>query len=61
MDDLKDVFTVRKDSKSLKTYMDCSDGTYCFEVKDGDKILYRGGSFEKATQIYEIVTPHASF
>jgi hypothetical protein len=53
MEQLIGVFTAKKDSKSLMTYLDCSEGSYCFEVKDGDKLLYRGDSFEKAQQAYE--------
>jgi hypothetical protein len=59
MDDLRNVFTVRKSSKSLKTYLNCSEGSHCFEVKDGDEIFYRGDSFEKATQVYENLTSQA--
>lgn len=54
------IFTAKKDSKSLETYLDCSEGTYCFEVKEGDKLLYRGDSFEKARQTYENPVPESS-
>jgi hypothetical protein len=60
MDILRDVFTAKKDSKSLKTYLDCSEGSLCFEVRDGDKLIYRGDSFERATQTYENLIPGAS-
>jgi hypothetical protein len=53
MDRLMNVFTASKDSKTLNRYLDCSDGNYCFEVKDGDLLLYRGDSFEKAQEAYE--------
>lgn len=60
MDDLIHVFTARKNSKSLKTYLDCSGGGYCFEVKDGDRLFYRGDSFEKAIEIYGNLFPEVS-
>ena len=60
MGDLILVFTARKNSKTLITYLDCSEGGYCFEVKDGEKLLYRGDSFEKAKQTYESLIPEAS-
>jgi hypothetical protein len=55
------IFTVSKDSKCLKTFADYpGQGDYCFEVKDGDRILYHGDSFEKARQTYESPAPEAS-
>jgi hypothetical protein len=60
MDELTGVFTAKKDSKSLKTYLDPSQGRYCFEVKDGDRLLYRGDSFEEARQAYENLMPQSS-
>jgi len=60
MSDLKQVFTATKNSKSLMTYLDCSEGCYCFEVKDGEKLLYSGDSFEDALQTYENLIPEAS-
>lgn len=53
MEGLVHVFTARKNSRSLNTYMDCSEGSFCFEVKDGDRLFYSGDSFEKATQTFE--------
>jgi len=46
MDELKHVFTAEKNSKTLKTYLDCSKGSLCFEVRNGDTLFYRGDSFE---------------
>jgi hypothetical protein len=60
MDEPIHIFTVRKTSKSLNTYVDCSGEGYCFEVKDGDRLFYRGDSFEKATQTYENLLPEAT-
>jgi hypothetical protein len=61
MGQLKHVFTASKNSKSLVTYLDSSEGGYCFEVKDGEELLYRGGSFEDARKTYENLIPEASF
>jgi hypothetical protein len=45
----------------LETFVNCSGkGDYCFEVWDGDRILYHGDSFEKATHTYESPAPEAS-
>ena len=57
MNELMPILIVRKDSKCLETFVDCSGkGDYCFEVWDGERILYHGDSFEKATHTYESQT-----
>ena len=60
MRELIGIFTAKKDSKTLETYLDAEEGTYCFEVKDGDRVLYRGDSFQKARQTYENSVPESS-
>ena len=57
---MNEIFTATKDSRCLRTFVDSSgEGALCFEVKDGEKLLYRGTSFEKARETYEGLIPEA--
>ncbi len=53
MYEARQVWSIEKDTKSLKTYLVPSTGNFRFEVKDHDEILYNGKSFERAMNLYE--------
>jgi hypothetical protein len=53
MEKAAEVFSMTKNSKSLKTYLIPSSGNWRFEVKDHERILYKGESFQKARTVYE--------
>ena len=53
MDETRELYTVKEGTKSLKEYVICSTNRHRFEVKDRDRILYEGESFQQARSLYE--------
>ncbi len=58
MEGASEVFSMTKNTKSLKTYLISSDGHFSFEVKDHERVLYKGESFQKAQGVYEELCRH---
>jgi hypothetical protein len=50
-----EICSIEKGDKCLRTYLVPATGNIRFEVKDHDKILYNGESFEQAKNLYEHV------
>jgi hypothetical protein len=53
MDETRELYTVKEGTKSLKEYVIRSTNRHRFEVKDRDRILYEGESFQQAKSLYE--------
>ena len=53
MDDTRELYTLKKGTKSLKEYLTPSNNRHRFEVKDREKTLYDGESFQHAKSLYE--------
>jgi hypothetical protein len=58
MEEVAEIFSMAKDTKTLKTYFIPSSGNWRYEVKDHEKVLYKGESFQKAQSVYEQVCRH---
>jgi hypothetical protein len=58
MEEAAEVFSMTKNTKSLKTYLLPSNGNWTFEVKDRERVLYKGESFQKARTVYEELCRH---
>jgi hypothetical protein len=53
-----EICSIEKGDKRLRTYLIPSTGNIRFEVKDHEKILYNGDSFQQAMNLYEQACGH---
>jgi hypothetical protein len=53
MDDTRELYTLKKGTTTLKEYLTPSNNRHRFEVKDREKTLYDGESFQQAKSLYE--------
>jgi hypothetical protein len=53
MEEAEEIFSMQKDTKTFKSYLFPSNGKRTFEVKDHERVVFKGESFQKARSVYE--------
>jgi hypothetical protein len=53
MDEMRELYTLKAGSMSLKEYLVVSNNKHCFQVANHDEILYEGESYQQAKSLYD--------
>jgi hypothetical protein len=53
MDETREVYTVKEGKVTLREYVIPATNKHRFEVKNGRRVVYEGGSYQQAKSLYE--------
>jgi hypothetical protein len=56
MDETRELYTLKKGTTTLKEYFIPSNNRHRFEVKDREKTLYEGESFQHTKSLYKQIS-----
>ena len=53
MDEAREIYTVKEGKATLREYVILANNKHRFEVKNQDKVLYEGESYQQAKSLYQ--------